>query len=83
MIVQLTLRSAALRKLIKKTQNIHIYTYIYMEFYKLNANGKHSIIAEKNTCSSVSENEGGCKKSNYIYFPMKKEEFLESAKVSF
>lgn len=54
-----------------------------MEFYKLNTNGKHSIIAEKNTCSSVSENEGGCKKSNYIYFPMKKEEFLESAKVSF
>lgn len=48
------------------------YTYIWS-----------SIIAEKNTCSSVSENEGGCKKSNYIYLPMKKEEFLESAKVSF
>ena len=41
---------------------------IFMAFYKLFTNSKHSFIAQTTVCSSVAAMKEGCKKPNYTYF---------------
>ena len=46
---------------------------IFMAFYKLDTNGKHSFRAQTTVYSSVAGTKEGRKKSNYSYFLMKGE----------
>ena len=41
---------------------------IFMAFYKLFTNSKHSFIAQTTVCSSVAAMKEGCKKPSYTYF---------------
>ena len=75
-------KGCAIKCLFNCTQKIDRETQgsIFMAFYTLDTNGKHSFIAQTTVCSSVAGTKQGHMKSNCSYFLMKGEDSFRICK---